>query len=243
MTAQARRIPDALLERYVTDSLTGENKARLEAQLAASAEDQARLAELRADSAAFLLKYPPRVVVQRFEQDRRRARWRWPLLLVPALAAATVAVLVLRQPPEDPFTAKGSVILRMNRKADTGVVKVEEGSTLVPQDKIEFEVKAPKNGFVAVLSKDAKGVSVYYSVGGVAPAPYDARQPRLPVSFVLDDTLGREDIYALYSPSPFELGWAKQALEEGRELKEAAAARSISVKHTFFIKQASRPQK
>lgn len=69
MTAEARHIPDALLERYLTDSLDAAERARLEATLADSRQDQARLAELRADSEAFLLRHPPDSLVARFREE------------------------------------------------------------------------------------------------------------------------------------------------------------------------------
>lgn len=58
MNAEPRRIPDALLERYLADALSAEAKARLEATLAVSPRDQERLKELRADSEDFLLRHP-----------------------------------------------------------------------------------------------------------------------------------------------------------------------------------------
>src|SRR5689334_7559966 len=102
MTPEPRRIPDALLERYLADTLPAEAKARLETTLAASPGDQARLAELRADSAAFLLQHPPGSLVARFQEESGRAKWwRRPMLLAPLLAATAAAavVLMLLPPP------------------------------------------------------------------------------------------------------------------------------------------------
>lgn len=244
-----RRIPEALLERYLADALAPEVRARLEARLADSPEDRARLAELRADSAAFLLQHPPGVLVSRFqEQPRRAGWWRWPALLVPALAAG-LAALWLLQPPVDPpdvnppdgdppYTIKGSdVVLVLHRRAGEGSAPVTPAQLLAPGDAIRFELKAPAPGFVAVLGKDARGtISVYYPFGGTTAEAYDTGQPLLSGAIALDDTLGREDLYALYAKSPFELAWAVQALKEGRAL-EKAAPRGVSVGHTFFLKQ------
>lgn len=88
MTPQARRIPDTLLERYLTDALDAQTKALLEATLAESPEDRARLEELRADSAAFLIQHPPGPLVERFRQERKRARWSGSSSRAPSLTSA-----------------------------------------------------------------------------------------------------------------------------------------------------------
>ena len=100
-----------------------------------------------------------------------------------------------------------------------------------------FEAKASGNGFLAVVGRDAKGVvTIYHPYDGTAAAPYQASQPLLPGAVALDDTLGREDVYALFSEKPFELDWAVRALKEGRSLPEAAP-QGVSVGHTFFLKK------
>jgi hypothetical protein len=235
MTPEARRIPDALLERYLTDSLDAEEKARLEACLADSPQDRARLGELRADSAAFLIQHPPALLVSRFQEGQRRALWwRRSALLIPALAAAAV-VLVLLPPIEDPYTAKGLVLV-LHRKTETGSLQVPDGGALAPRDSVRFAVKAPVNGFVAVLSRDARGmVTVYYPFKGKTAAAYRATEPMLPGALELDDTLGPEDVYALHSTQPFELKWAVEALKAGRPLAKAAPA-GISVGRASFVK-------
>ena len=248
MTPESRRIPDALLERYLADALPAEAKARLETTLAASPRDQARLAELRADSAAFLLQHPPGALVARFQEDVRRARW-WqrPRLLAPLLAATAVAafVLVLLPPTDDPYTTKGSVILTLHRKTADGSVPVSPDGVVAPHDSIRFEVKAPKRGFVAILSRDPRGTpTVYYPFGGWDAAPYDVTQPLLPGAIELDDTLGREDIYVLFSTRPFQLEGAMRALGTGKPLEKVFFGffTSVSVGHSSFVKALPVPE-
>ena len=143
----------------------------------------------------------------------------------------------MKGPVDNPeFTVKGSVVLGLYRKEGNSGVPVPPGSTLAPQDVLRFEVKAAASGFVAVLSRDGRGTaSVYHPFAGEEAAAYDATQPVLPDAIELDDTLGHEDVYALYSPQPFELMWAVQALRQGR-LVEEAASRHISVGHVSFEK-------
>jgi hypothetical protein len=67
-------------------------------------------------------------------------------------------------------------------------------------------VKAARDGFVAVLSRDGAGkVSVYYPYDGKEAAPYSAAQPLLPGAIALDETPGREDLWTLFSSHGFEL--------------------------------------
>lgn len=91
MTAGARRIPDALLERYLSDSLDAAERARLEMALADSLQDRVRLEELRSDSTAFLIQHPPAPLVARFQEERRRERWwRWLALFTAVLPVAGI---------------------------------------------------------------------------------------------------------------------------------------------------------
>ena len=242
MTSQARRIPDSLLECYLADSLDALTRTRLEETLASSPVDRTRLEELRAESAAFLIQHPPGPLVERFRQERTRRRWwqRWPVLLAPVAAAVTVAVLVFKEPIDPDSRAKGTAILIVNRKTEQGSEAVRSDVPLAPGDSIRFTVKAEKNGFLAVLGRDAKGVvTVYHPHQGSAAAPYDVTQPLLPDAFVLDDTLGREDLYTLHSERPFELGWAIEALKQGRDPK-SVAPRDVVVGSTYLTKEKAR---
>lgn len=253
MTSESRRIPEGVLERYLAEDLPAEEKARVEALLAESPLDRARVEELRADSAAFLVLRPPRAMMERFEQAQRRAKWwRWPALLTPALVSvALIGLAVLRRPMVDDFMlkflrppgedilSKGGVVLELYRKTATGSAKVFPEVPLAPGDTLGFKVKESTRGFIAIVSKDGSGaVSVYYPYNGAAAAPYEPKQPDLPGAVELDDTLGHEDIHALYSTKPFELAWALKALREGRPLDQEAP-RGVSVGHASFTKKAA----
>lgn len=67
--SSARRASDALLEQYLAGELDFTETNRLESILGSSPEDRARLEELRADSAAFLLQHPSRPAVARLFQE------------------------------------------------------------------------------------------------------------------------------------------------------------------------------
>ncbi|WP_163995035.1 DUF4384 domain-containing protein [Pyxidicoccus caerfyrddinensis] len=234
MSAGERRIKDALLERYLSDALAPEARGQLESVLAESAPDRARLEELRADSAAFLVQHPPGPLVARYEAAEPARRRPWWLLLVPALAAS---VLVGVWPRENPYTVKGTVSLVLHRKAGDGSARVEPGATLAPGDVLQFEVKAAEDGYVAVLSRDGQGtVTVYHPFGGTEAARYQATRPMLPAAIELDEVRGHEEVYALHSREPFALDWAVAALTEGKRL-DAVAPRGVAVEHVGFDKR------
>ncbi len=95
MRAQRRRVSEPLLECYLVGSLDAEARAQVAAVLAESEVDRARLEELRAESAAFLLRQPPGPLVERFEVSQHRW-WRDSMVLwAPVLAIGVLLVLVL----------------------------------------------------------------------------------------------------------------------------------------------------
>lgn len=71
MCAGTRRVLEPLLECYLVGSLDAEARVQVEAILEVSESDRARLEELRAESAAFLVRHPPRSLVERFEASQR----------------------------------------------------------------------------------------------------------------------------------------------------------------------------
>jgi len=206
----SRAVPDALLERYLAGDLPAEKKAALDAQL--TADDRARLDELRADSAAYLVKHPPGPLVAKLGDAPRRPWWQF---LAPVVVAATVAVVLWVRTREPDETVKGGVVFAVQKRDGGGV---RGGDVVHPKDVVRFELRAPGPGYVAVLSRDGAGhVTVYYPYGEVDAAPYLPEQSLLPGAIALDDTLGEEKVYALWSGHGFKLTPLVEALErDGR---------------------------
>jgi hypothetical protein len=238
MSTGPRRITEPELEFYLVGALDAEARARVEAVLAESEADRARLEELRAESAAFLVQHPPGPLVERFEVSQRR--WRRGLMaaqLTPVLAmAAAVMLVVLFPPTEDLYTTKGGVALTLHRKRGEGSARVTPGETLLSGDLMRFEVRSEEtSGYVAVVSRDAAGVvTVYYPYEGPRAVPYDAKESVLPGAIELGDGDGEEVVYALFSSKPFTLDWAVAALKEGKDLA-SAAPKGVSVGHSSFV--------
>jgi hypothetical protein len=204
--------------------------------LAESEADRARLRELEADSAAFLVKHPPGPLVAKYEASRRRG-WRWPALVIPLVAALAAVLLLMLRPPAllgDPYAVKGDdIVLSVYR--DSGLL--EPRALLVSGERIRFMVETGRAGYVAVLGFDALGiVTVYYPYDGTEAAPYDPKVPVLPGSIELDEVKGEEQVYALFSEKPFPLDWAVKALRARKPLKEAAPP-GVAVGSSSFVKQ------
>lgn len=234
MSVGSRRISDPLLECYLVGSLDKEARAEVTATLAESEADRARLAELRAESAAFLVQHPPRPLVKRFEASQRRW-WRIPLvLLAPVLAAA--AALVVLIPAQEVSTTAVGVSLSLYRDREEVTALVVQGETLAPDDPLRFEVRSEgRSGYVAVLSWDMEGtVAVAYPVEGEDAVPFDAKAPLLSGSIGLEGRKGEVEVYVLFSSEPFKLDWAVLALREGRDLA-SVAPQGMSVGRTSFL--------
>lgn len=213
-----RPIPDALLERYLAGDLDEARRKELEARLAESPEDRARLDALRADSAAFLIQHPPGPLVAKAQASRRPPLYRWlRLVLVPLATAVLVMVLM---PPR--YTAKGDVAFVVFRQSGE---RIAPGATVNGGEHIRFEVRAPSDGWVAVVSRDGAGhVTVYYPYGGQAAARYSTAEPLLPGAIGLDETKGREDVWVFFSTKPFALTPYVDMLTSGGSPQAAARA-------------------
>lgn len=234
--SEGRRIPDALLERYLAQDLAAEARADVEAKLAASASERARLEELRADSAAYLIKHPPGPLLAKAGLDKP-ARPRWWLVLAPLGAVACLALVVLAVREREPDSqVKGGLVLSVFRQREGGAAaeRLPSGATLSSGDRVRFEVRAPADGWVAVLSRDGAGrVTVYYPDHGRQAAPYTTSAALLPGATGLDDTRGPEQVWAVHGASPFALDPLVKALEAGG----APSAQGLSAARFDWVKQ------
>ena len=234
-----RPIPDALLERYLAGDLDAARAAEIEARIAASPIEKARVEGLRADSAAFLIQHPPGPTVAKHEASAT-SRPRWLTFVMPvfaAVAALLVAFVVSRRlGPEDDLSVKGSVAFAVFRQSESGTGELlPQGATVKPGDRLRFEVRAPKDGWVAVLSKDGAGhVTVYYPYDGTAAARYQASDSMLPGAIGLDETRGPESAWVLYSVRPFTLGEFVQTLQKGDML---VGSDDVTVSRSDWLKQ------
>lgn len=219
--SEPRPLPDALLERYVAGDLAGESLAKVERAIAESPTERARVEELRADSAAFLVRHPPGPLAAKLEKPKRA----WMLWLPLAAAAAALLIFFVRPAVEPESSVKGSIVLTVFRqRGDAPVEQLENGATVRPGDHVRFSITTPADGFVAVISRDGAGkVSTYHPFGSPQAAPHKAKEPLLPSAIALDDVRGKERIWAIFSEKPFDLAPLLQQLERGDPLQGVTA--------------------
>lgn len=218
-----RPIPDALLELYLLDELPSNAKADVEARLSASAAEQARLDDLRADSAAFFVSHPPASLAARVVPSKAPSRWAawFSVALAGATAASLAFATLVSTPDEESYGIKGAPALIVHRQSEKGSTSVASGSTLKPGDTLAFEVRAPSHGFVAVLSRDGSGhVTAYFPTGSSDAAPYSPQAPVLHGAIKLDETPGAETAWLVFSTQPFALRPWIERLERTEALEK-----------------------
>jgi hypothetical protein len=163
-----------------------------------------------------------------------------PLVLVPLLAAAAAFALLLGQRHfavdhgAGAERTKGQMLdyyVLRNRE----VVPGPSLPALHPGDDVQFVFSAPRSGYLAILSIDGAGkVSVYFPSGERA-APFGAGSALpVPASTVLDDTLGKERIFAFFCDTAMELEPLRKKLEAS--VKEPPTALGCEV-HTLTYRK------
>jgi hypothetical protein len=190
-----------------------------------------RLAEIRAEQHAFAERKLdlPRLV----PRPRRSAIW---FAMAPALAAALGFWMLLARSRGDFLVEQGSertkggsplafFILR-----DGQISPGSEGTALHPGDSIEFVFTSDRAGYLAIMSVDGAGrASIYFPAGPrAAPFPTGTARP-VPVSTVLDGTLGPEQIYALHCDTAIELEPVRAALAGGTSAPQAGPGCKLHV--------------
>jgi len=147
-----------------------------------------------------------------------------------ALAAAAVLLFVLR-PATDGDTSeqpgsvrtKGSSHIGFFVKHGGEVRRGGDEQVVYPGDQIRFTLTSSKAQHVAILSLDAAGVvSTYYPRGGQSAGVTAVRDQAVDSSVLLDETLGKEQIWGIFCDAPFELEPLRLALQRQGKLPALA---------------------
>lgn len=239
---------DLRLDRLLVGELSPSEVRALEAHLAACARCAARRRELAAEYASFAHNAVPfealaAAMRERAPSFRARAAPRSgsrPRALVlrrvwaaVALAAAIgLGVLLVpraRLDVDRPITpnagetrTKGAPLpsLRVHVRRAGAVFVWGAGEPLRPGDALRFELSASAPGHAAILARDAVGaVSVYH---GWAPVVAGEGQ-LLPGAVELDESLGRERVYAVWCARQGSLEGLLEAVRRAPEKPELPA--------------------
>jgi predicted anti-sigma-YlaC factor YlaD len=165
---------------------------------------RAELDEVARARERFRAQVFPRTQAALAERGARRAPWPRllpPLSLAAAVGAALAVVLVARPGRAPLLQAKGAGALSVYVLRDAQVSAVEDGARLRPGDRIRFAVQGAGAAFVLVASVDGRRqVTVYQP--STALGPDAGALTVLPDSIRLDDALGPERIFAVFSDRP-----------------------------------------
>lgn len=139
--------------------------------------------------------------------------WWMPTLALGAAAALVLVMLLVIQPWQGQQGDPEGVRIK-SEELEISYLVVEQGRLVVaepgrvvhPKERIQFRISAPRGGFVHVVGVDQAGkVSVYYPRPDEASEPYPGGSGRpVPGSVILDDTLGRERVFALLCDKPLD---------------------------------------
>jgi hypothetical protein len=178
---------------------------------------------------------------------RRSRRWLLRGLWLAPIAAALVVAAVAPRQQTDVRSKGGAWQLGVFAQYPSGRVEpVSPGAALAPGDRLRFEVSAPEDGFVSIISLDAR-----HAVTPFAPASGDMAAVRkgrqlLDGAVRLDDALGPERLLLVACPRPVPLN---QVLSAGRAALDAAGGSAAQVRQlglpctesTFWIRKEMRP--
>jgi hypothetical protein len=219
-----------MLRRYHFNELSGEERARVEAELEKQPDARARLERMRAAETSFLqqVDLASESVAILEKLDRPQESWFRRLLVGRPLQLAVAIVLLVALIPlgrallvDEPThnRTKGSAQLEMFVKDEAGVRKGNDGMILRSGDQIQFRYRAVGRRYLFVVSVDSRGV--------ISPLYPDTRSASIEVrpdglhtlegSVILDDAVGPERIFAVFSDEPVSYGKIEEAVAKKRE--------------------------
>lgn len=265
-TGEKGHCSELLLERLLYQVVTAEEQTWVRSHLSSCGGCSDRLAAMEESANLFQLRVYPRtlpVIHQRVSEPIERAGaaliLRWAGALVPALALLIVGFVFVPQwfattgPIQAPAAvtrttnqAKGEGLMRIYAKRQDSVFLVSDDEAMREGDALRFVPDAKGYSYLLVFSLEASGkLTVFYPYGSQSSGPL-AVAPGNPVegSIILDNSVGQERLWAVFSNRPIHISTARNwlALEgwlsnvSGASAPDAGAA----VFHTTIIKEGTR---
>jgi hypothetical protein len=185
---------------------------------------RAQVDEARSAGADFTSRVFPRTLPVVTRRRPAWAGWRLPAstgwfirtIFLPAAAAVATAIFLfaIRKPEEElrappgvlEVQARGAHSLDVYAQRDGRVFRVANGDAMYPGDAIRFVVHPDGKRWILVVSVDGTGATtVYHPFGGSASTPLPpGKRIEIDGSIILDDALGPERIFAVFSDRPVE---------------------------------------
>lgn len=220
------RRPAACLSDLALDGLlSGEPSASactdMRSHIASCARCSAREREFLQQRERFLVSTPALASGFLMQPPRRRrsSPLAYSALALGALVAASI-VFMFRPPPSvEHVRHKGSAELGFYLKRGEQVLRGHALDPLRPGDLVRFVYSSARPRYLAVLSLDAaRHASIYFPNAPLSPRVAAGTDVALPSSVMLDQTLGRERVVALFCDAPVALEPLRLAFEQSGNL-------------------------
>ena len=208
--------------------LSGSAKDDLTAKVSACAACRETLATFEADNQAFLdtvnvAAESARILERLDAAEAKPAAWwqRFMPIVAPAMALLLAIVFLPSQfsslyqdAAPGPNRTKGAVAIEMFVDDADGAFQAEPGIELREGDRVQFRYRADGHGWLMLVSVDGRGaITLLYPVDGEESGSVDpAGIHPLPSSVILDDAIGTERVYAVFSDEPIAFELVEQVL-------------------------------
>jgi hypothetical protein len=237
-------LPDWLVERAALDEVPAASRDRIDR--ADPRELAERIAALREDNAAELLRYPAGPAVAQIDARvataiRKRDEARRRRLRLIAIAASATAVLLfvffslarestptITPPGDDTERVKGPSRLLAYRRIGNAVEKLDDDALVKVGDVIQLRYNAGSDRYGVIASVDGAGVvTLHYPLHEDAPpeaTAVSAETTALPRSYRLDDAPSFERFFFITAKSPIDVQASLAAIRELAQRSDCATA-------------------
>jgi hypothetical protein len=220
------------LEQYAHGELTAGRRAEIESSAETCKHCQTELSALKRDNQAFLEQVNVAAqsarILDSLESRENRpwfarfqfSQWVGALTLVVAMAFIVPAIF---NSDRSVNRIKGeNVGLQVYLNTEEEPQLITKGSELRDGDQIQFRYQARGYPFLMIVSVDGRQniTSLYPSVPGPSISVAPEGSHILAGSIILDDAIGFERIFAIYSESPLDYYDVEKILEDELELSQ-----------------------
>ncbi len=203
---------------YLAGDLSSDRGAAVEQHLTHCAECSGYIAAMEKERDDFLEAYPEVPTVKTEPKKILLFRSYKPLLSAAAVLVIALGVgsLLTRRLPETTWRTKGNVALALYVSDSSGHASVREGMAFYPGERIQFTYSCGKERFFILASLDETGkLSVFYPTTGDSSLLLEPGSDLpLPHSIRLDDYIGIERYFAVFSEQPLSVKVVTEGIQK-----------------------------